>query len=146
VHGDGLAVVLTATVVGVLAAVVQCGTAQVAEATLGGDRWLVGAELVTNAVLHARTALILTLELSPDLVRVSVKDRSSAPAVLRRQPPEALNGRGLAMVSAVSRAWGVDPAGVGKRVWAEIDRRPRPGSHGRQPAQPALVIPSPDDP
>jgi anti-sigma regulatory factor (Ser/Thr protein kinase) len=107
---------------------------------------LVGAELVTNGVLHARTALILTLELSPDRVRVSVKDRSSAPAVWRQQPPEALNGRGLAMVNAVSREWGVDPAGVGKRVWAEIDRRPRPPPDGRQPAQPALVIPSRDDP
>src|SRR6266508_3131379 len=107
---------------------------------------LVGTELVTNAVLHARTALVLTLELSPDRVRVSVKDRSSAPAVLGQQPPEALSGRGLAMVSAVSREWGVDPAGVGKRVWAEIDRLPRPPSHRRQAAQPALVIPSPEDP
>ena len=107
---------------------------------------LVGTELVTNAVLHARTALILTLELSPDRIRVSVKDRSSAPAVFRQQLPEALNGRGLAMVSAVSREWGVDPAGVGKRVWAEIDRRPRPPSHGRQPAQPNLVVPPPEAP
>ena len=36
---------------------------------------LIGSELVTNSVLHARTALTLTLELRNDRVRISVKDR-----------------------------------------------------------------------
>ncbi len=85
---------------------------------------LVGCELVTNAILHARTAFTLTLELYPEWVRVSVKDRSSAPAALRRYRPEAFTGRGLALVSAVSQRWGVAPASAGKRIWAEIDRSP----------------------
>ncbi|HEX8862585.1 MAG TPA: ATP-binding protein [Actinomycetes bacterium] len=89
---------------------------------------LVGCELVTNAVLHARTELGLALELYRDRVRVSVRDRSSTPAALRHYRPEALTGRGLAMVDAVSRSWGVDPAGSGKRIWAEIGR-----SHGQRP-------------
>lgn len=102
---------------------------------------LVGCELVTNAVLHARTELGLALELYPDRVRVSVRDQSSTPAALRHYRPEALTGRGLAMVDAVSRSWGVDPAGTGKRIWAEIGRttgqRPTPVARRsqREPAR-----------
>jgi anti-sigma regulatory factor (Ser/Thr protein kinase) len=88
---------------------------------------LVGCELVTNAVLHARTELGLALELYPDRVRVSVRDQASTPAALRHYRPEALTGRGLAMVDAVSRSWGVDPAGTGKRIWAEIGPTPNQG-------------------
>jgi PAS domain S-box-containing protein len=90
---------------------------------------LVGTELVTNAVLHARTALTLAIELFPDRVRVSVTDRSPVPAVARQSYPDALTGRGLALVGAVSRRWGVDPVGTGKRVWAELDRA-RPSAAG----------------
>ena len=101
---------------------------------------LVGCELVTNAVLHARTALTLTLELYPDRVLVSVRDQSSAPAALRHYRPEALTGRGLALVSAISRRWGVDPAGAGKRIWAEIERgsdqRPSAPVTPRRPQSP----------
>lgn len=85
---------------------------------------LVGCELVTNAVLHARTELRLTLELYPDRVRVAVEDQSSMPPARRKYRPEALTGRGLAMVQAVSRNWGADPAGAGKRIWADIERSP----------------------
>ena len=56
---------------------------------------LIGSELVTNAVLHARTELTLTLELRGDRVRISVKDRSKAPATLRHYRADALTGRGL---------------------------------------------------
>ncbi len=85
---------------------------------------LAGCELVTNAVLHARTDLRVALELYSDRVCVSVADSSSAPASLRQYRPEAQTGRGLALVSAVSRTWGVEPDGDGKRIWADIDRTP----------------------
>jgi histidine kinase-like protein len=94
---------------------------------------LAGCELVTNAVLHARTDLHVALELHPDRVRVSVADGSSAPASLRQYRPEAQTGRGLALVSAIGRSWGVDPDGDGKRIWADIDRMPSP------PAEEALA-------
>jgi integral membrane sensor domain MASE1 len=81
---------------------------------------LVSSELVTNAVLHAGTRLTLSLELHPDLVRVSVRDRSSALPSLRQDHPGSLTGRGLGLVAAVSRGWGVDPSWAGKVVWAEI--------------------------
>jgi integral membrane sensor domain MASE1 len=81
---------------------------------------LVGCELVTNAVLHAGTRLTLSLELHPDRVRVSVRDRSSTLPSLRRGQPDSLTGRGLGLVAAVSSGWGVDPSWAGKVVWAEI--------------------------
>ncbi len=87
---------------------------------VGEQLVLVGSELVTNAVLHARTQLTLTLELQADRVRVSVRDHSSAPVALRHYRPDALTGRGLGVVATVSRAWGVEPARGGKVIWAEL--------------------------
>jgi anti-sigma regulatory factor (Ser/Thr protein kinase) len=81
---------------------------------------LIGSELVTNAVLHARTELTLTLELHEDRVRISVKDRSQAPPTLRHYRPDALTGRGLGVVAALSDRWGVSTAPDGKVVWAEL--------------------------
>jgi anti-sigma regulatory factor (Ser/Thr protein kinase) len=81
---------------------------------------LIGSELVTNAVLHARTELTLTLELREDRVRISVKDRSQAPPTLRHYRPDALTGRGLGVVAALSERWGVSTAPDGKVVWAEL--------------------------
>jgi anti-sigma regulatory factor (Ser/Thr protein kinase) len=81
---------------------------------------LIGSELVTNAVLHARTELTLTLELRGDRVRISVQDRSQAPATLRHYRADALTGRGLGVVAALSDTWGISAASDGKVVWAEL--------------------------
>ena len=85
-----------------------------------GQLVLIGSELVTNAVLHARTELTLTLELREDRVRISVEDRSQAPPTLRHYRPDALTGRGLGVVAALSDRWGVSTAPDGKVVWAEL--------------------------
>ena len=96
---------------------------------------LIGSELVTNAVLHARTELTLTLELREDRVRISVKDRSQAPPTLRHYRPDALTGRGLGVVAALSDRWGVSTAPDGKVVCAELRAN---GDH-------AAAAPSPPD-
>ena len=77
---------------------------------------LVGCELVTNAVLHARTALTVALELHAERVRVSVHDRSAAAVAPRHYRPDALTGRGLGLVAALSRDWGVQVVNDGKRI------------------------------
>jgi hypothetical protein len=79
-------------------------------------------------VLHARTELTLTLELREDRVRISVTDRSQTPATLRHYRPDALTGRGLGVVAALSDTWGVSAAADGKVVWAEL------GGNGDEPA------------
>jgi anti-sigma regulatory factor (Ser/Thr protein kinase) len=95
----------------------------------GSQLVLIGSELVTNAVLHARTGLTLTLELRDGRVRISVKDRSQAPATLRHYQADALTGRGLGVVAALSDRWGISAAADGKVVWAEVD-----GGGGREEA------------
>jgi anti-sigma regulatory factor (Ser/Thr protein kinase) len=97
---------------------------------------LIGSELVTNAVLHARTGLTLTLELRHDRVRISVKDRSKAPATLRHYRPDALTGRGLGVVAALSDRWGVSTAPDGKVVWAELQANG--GDQAASPSPPDL--------
>ena len=80
---------------------------------------LVVSELVTNAVLHARTPVHLTLEQHADGVRVAVRDL--ADGVPARKEPLSLGstGRGLLLLEAYSRSWGVDThPGGGKTVWA----------------------------
>ncbi|MCI2238732.1 SpoIIE family protein phosphatase [Paenibacillus sp. TRM 82003] len=82
------------------------------------------SELVTNAVLHARTPASVTVRTAPSgAVRVEVADASAAAVQERRFGPEAATGRGLRLVASISTAWGVDPlpaaAGPGKVVWFE---------------------------
>lgn len=82
---------------------------------------LVVSELVTNAVLHARTDVVLSLELRPGVVRIGVRDGSLATLAIRNYSAEAITGRGLGVVEALSRAWGAVAEGDGKLVWAEFD-------------------------
>jgi anti-sigma regulatory factor (Ser/Thr protein kinase) len=86
----------------------------------GSQLVLIGSELVTNAVLHARTGLTLTLELRDGRVRISVNDRSQTPPTLRHYRADALTGRGLGVVAALSDSWGISTAPDGKVVWAEV--------------------------
>jgi anti-sigma regulatory factor (Ser/Thr protein kinase) len=101
---------------------------------------LIGSELVTNAVLHARTELTLALELRDGHVRISVTDRSLAPATLRHYRPDALTGRGLGVVAALSDRWGVSAAADGKVVWAEVAAN---GDHPATARAPDLRHPPP---
>jgi anti-sigma regulatory factor (Ser/Thr protein kinase) len=107
---------------------------------------LIGSELVTNAVLHARTELTLVLERSDHRVRISVKDHSLAPATLRHYRPDALTGRGLGVVAALSDTWGISAAADGKVVWAELGTDdapagPRPAELGSAPSTPPAGVP-----
>jgi anti-sigma regulatory factor (Ser/Thr protein kinase) len=109
---------------------------------------LIGSELVTNAVLHARTELTLTLELRRDRVRISVSDHSQAPASLRHYRADALTGRGLGVVAALSDNWGISAAADGKVVWAELAANgdhdpasPRPPDLRQAPSAPASDVP-----
>jgi hypothetical protein len=100
---------------------------------VGQQLVLIGSELVTNALLHARTMLTLTLELRRDRVRISVTDASQAPATLRHYRPDSLTGRGLGVVAALSHRWGVSAVRDGKVVWAELELAGGPPPAGPHP-------------
>jgi anti-sigma regulatory factor (Ser/Thr protein kinase) len=83
---------------------------------------LLVTELVTNAILHARTVVYLRLERQEHAVRVEVRDGSPARPALRHHSLDSTTGRGLALVARLARTWGVDVAasGAGKTVWVNI--------------------------
>ncbi|HET9076176.1 MAG TPA: ATP-binding protein [Acidimicrobiales bacterium] len=81
---------------------------------------LVASELVTNAVLHARTAIQLRVTVDGPRLRIEVFDENSRLPVQAACPPDATSGRGLALVSTLATTWGIDNRGDGKVVWAEL--------------------------
>jgi anti-sigma regulatory factor (Ser/Thr protein kinase) len=84
------------------------------------DAVLVVSELVTNAVLHARSAVRLRLVNDGPAVRVEVYDENTRLPVPGASGPDATSGRGIAVVSAVAESWGMELEGDGKVVWAEF--------------------------
>jgi anti-sigma regulatory factor (Ser/Thr protein kinase) len=132
------------------------------------DAALVVSELVTNAVLHARTSLDVAVVVADAVVRVEVTDASVLPIL----PPEphatpapitdifdeapgsvldavidglSTTGRGMELVGALTRSWGVSPhLEGGKTVWAELGTGPvSPASDATLPPDPPLSGPGP---
>ena len=96
-------------------------------ALAGHEAWsdaasLAASELVTNAVTHTGTPprLVLSHEPATGAVRVCVSDGSTRHPAVRDADPDALGGRGLAIVEAVAESWGVADRGDGKVVWARL--------------------------
>jgi len=81
---------------------------------------LMTSELVTNSVLHTSGELELGLYLDLDRLRVEVVDRSDRLPALQAPDDDAPGGRGLLIIEALSRSWGVDGRGDGKAVWFEV--------------------------
>jgi GAF domain-containing protein len=105
------------------------------------DAETVVSELVTNAVLHARTPLELLVTPRDPGLRLELVDGSPDPPLPTPIEPAALQGllggdedsellldvftsrttgRGLAIVGALADQWGVDPLPTGKKVWAVL--------------------------
>lgn len=85
---------------------------------------LVATELVSNAIIHARTEMSLSIQLVDDGVRLAVTDGSSTLPRWTPSSPTATSGRGLLLVEQLSRRWGVDPLPAGgKAVWAQMDEQ-----------------------
>ena len=84
---------------------------------------LLVSELVTNAVLHARTdgrGIVLQLEVHGTWLRIEVHD-----ADLRGPQPRTPSGLdesgfGFVLVDSLAGSWGVRETERGKAVWAEL--------------------------
>jgi anti-sigma regulatory factor (Ser/Thr protein kinase) len=90
--------------------------------SLVDDAALLVSELVSNAVVHARTPLTLTVSwcLGPSRVRVTVHDDSPETPHTRDVDVTATTGRGMQIVAALADSSGVVANAVGKDVWFEL--------------------------
>ena len=86
------------------------------------DALLLASELVTNAVLHGRSEVCVEVAARGDVLRVSVLDENSRHPARVAEDPNALDGRGLALVEALSERWGVEDRPLGKAFWFELVR------------------------
>jgi anti-sigma regulatory factor (Ser/Thr protein kinase) len=89
------------------------------------DAETVTSELVTNAITHAG-ALKFGIEVmhlaAPGAIAIIVIDPSLQPPVKRYPAGDTEHGRGLAIVEALSSAWGWRPQHPGKAVYAILTR------------------------
>jgi anti-anti-sigma regulatory factor/anti-sigma regulatory factor (Ser/Thr protein kinase) len=82
---------------------------------------LLVTELISNAILHAKTEIELLVALREPYLHISVVDGSSAPPrLMSADPTEVLGGRGLILVDAFATKWGFLPTRDGKVVWAML--------------------------
>lgn len=77
--------------------------------------------LVENVLQHTESAPVLLLETAHTTVTIAVQDTSGTPPMLRENvggSPEWASG--LAVLTALCRAWGSSPTPSGKTVWAVL--------------------------
>ncbi len=84
---------------------------------------LLVSELVTNAVIHARSTADVAVVLHRDSIRVEVGDTSDVMPKPRTAAANEPSGRGLELVAKLATAWGVEQRDDGgKVVWFEVPR------------------------
>ncbi|HEU4675548.1 MAG TPA: SpoIIE family protein phosphatase [Motilibacteraceae bacterium] len=80
-------------------------------------------ELTTNALLHARSGSRVELDLDDARLLVLVTDAGLTTALAPQSAePNELRGRGLALVEAITTAWGSERTSRGTTVWFEVAR------------------------
>jgi anti-sigma regulatory factor (Ser/Thr protein kinase) len=85
------------------------------------DAVLMTSELVTNAVLHARSRTQVKISQSEGRLRVSVTDCGCGAPQLGCAETTDEAGRGLTTVDELAASWGVTVGPVGKTVWFTLD-------------------------
>lgn len=81
---------------------------------------------VENVLDHTKSAPVLLVETYRDTVTVAVEDHSSHLPCRREDADRGAEVvSGLAIVAALSRAWGATPTSSGKTVWASVGRENR---------------------
>lgn len=84
---------------------------------------LLVTEVVTNAVLHARTPIEVRVRpLGGTSVRIEVGDRLRASPLRKHYKADAATGRGLRLVESLATEWGVSARRDGKVIWFVVSR------------------------
>jgi len=74
---------------------------------------LLVSELVSNAVLHARTPVEVLLQLADGRLLIQVHDDGSGVPAVVPAANRVIGGNGLDIVSRLAESWGVTPDGPG---------------------------------
>jgi len=96
-------------------------------------------ELVTNAVLHAHSAVSVTVEVRPSEVYVAVSDTSPDFPRQRTGDDRATTGRGMLLVARLVTEHGVQRDDEGKTVWFSI-RTPPDGPDDEESTEDLLAM------
>jgi anti-sigma regulatory factor (Ser/Thr protein kinase) len=107
----------------------ECAQEARAHALEMANRWGVTAdglasvvtELVVNAIVHAGGRFTLSLCVDGSAFIVEVADPSTNLPQTRAPANDDPQGRGLVIVEAFSRDWGVRAGRGGKVIWAELE-------------------------
>jgi anti-sigma regulatory factor (Ser/Thr protein kinase) len=83
---------------------------------------LLVSEVVTNAVVHARSSVRVTVHTDAHWVRVEVEDQGRGRPLVRPFTRDQPNGRGLGVVERLATDWGTERRAQRKVVWFEIAR------------------------
>jgi anti-sigma regulatory factor (Ser/Thr protein kinase) len=78
------------------------------------------SELVTNAIVHARTDVAVRTAFDGGVLRVEVSDGNPALPTERRPKGVTGTGHGLQLIDAIATRWGVQPSTSGKTIWFEL--------------------------
>lgn len=85
------------------------------------DAELLTSELVTNAVVHARTDVTVSVAVADGTAEIGVTDGSADLPRPRTAARTAEGGRGLRLVERLAEDWGVARVEGGKQVWFALD-------------------------
>lgn len=86
------------------------------ESDIADDAELLVTELVTNAVIHARTGIRLEVVQDEDGIQFSVTDHSTRQVQLRLPAADAVTGRGIFLLDQLAPNWEVVPVAGGKMI------------------------------
>lgn len=81
---------------------------------------LLVSEVVTNAVVHARSRSTLCVEQNSAAVRISVTDHGGGVARRSAGSVGLAGGHGLALVETLARRWGSRQVDGGHEVWFDL--------------------------
>jgi len=95
-------------------------------ADMGASAWcqqageLMASELVTNAIVHAKSAARLWISVADGIARIEVTDDGPGDPMLREPGPEG--GYGLWLTDTLAQSWGIvrAPGELGKTVWFTV--------------------------
>ena len=98
------------------------GKLSVTESPVAGVGLLLVSELTSNAVIHARGTICVTVQSDAHRVRIEVEDQGRGRPALRPTTQNQPDGRGLRVADKLATDWGTQRRQTLNVVWFEIAR------------------------